>query len=221
MTKINQYRLHDHDSGTNKTYHVDRQGKLIEEKPYYQASKDKNFYDSFALDKKRNFDSSEQLVDSWVEFTQDDYTYLNTYTFKNRRNRYTRQYDIPPSEDYVKEAMEDMELQFLNRSTWQGDLSSRMFTTLEVGEQNGRLHLHTLVKNEKTNNKKDSWLWGFNSHWSNNFGYYDSRSIDRNTQTTVREYVLKANRYVHKDNNKFNGHHFPHFWDWGTDWQKG
>ena len=220
MTKLNEFRLHDHNSKTNKSYYADRQGKLVEIKSTYSAAEDQNFYDNFVLDKNQKKLKSDELIDEWVKFTKDDYTYLNTYTFKNRKNRWTGDYDIPPSEEFVKNSMRDMEEQFLNRSTWYGDLSSRMFTTLEVGEQNGRLHLHSLVKNEKTKNKKENWLWSFNSHWSDNYGYYDSKSIDKNTGAVVREYILKANRYVHKDNNTFNGHHFPHFWDWGTDWLK-
>tara|TARA_A100001037_G_C15103223_1_gene615045 strand:+ start:463 stop:1125 length:663 start_codon:yes stop_codon:yes gene_type:complete len=210
----NEYRLHNHDNGKNETFYADRHGRLVRKKSYSSITKDENFYEYLSKESNQNYKQSKDLVDSWVEFTDDDYTYLNTYTFRNRRNRWTQDYDVPPSEDLVKSAMEEMELKFLNDSTWYGDMNSRMFTTLEVGEEKGRLHLHSLVKNEKTENKKDSWLWGFNSWWSDNYGYYNSRSIDSNTAETVREYVLKANRYVHKDNNKFSSKYFPYFWDW-------
>ena len=211
---INEFRLHDHESKTNQTYYADRFGKLIKKKDQRSITEDPNFYEKLAEESNNRFSQSEDLINSWVEYTKDDYSYLNTYTFKNRKNRHTGNFDIPPSEDHVKKSMDILHTEFLNRSTWYGDMNSRMFTTLEVGEQNGRLHLHSLVKNEKTSNKKENWLWNFNSFWSNNFGYYNSRSIDTNTSKVVREYVLKANRYVHKDNNKFSSKYFPYFWDW-------
>ncbi len=210
----NEYILHEHENDTNNLYYADRFGKLVKKVPYRNMSQDTNFYDYFASESNEKNKNVQDVIDDWVDFTDDDYSYLNTYTFRNRLNRYTGQYDIPPSEDYVKMAMNGMHEQFLNRSTWYGDLNSRMFSTLEVGAENNRLHLHTLVKNEKTKNKKENWLWNYNSHWSDNFGYYDSRSIDSNTGPVVREYILKANRYIHKDNNAFTSQYFPTFWDW-------
>ena len=160
---------------------------------------------------------------NWNFFVNDDWTYFNTYTFANRINRYTKERTIDPSENLVVQAYHKLESKFWEFSNWYQDYKSRMITVLEAGSLNNRLHLHSLIKHDKT---KEDWTRKLNSWWywgdtnrikSNNpsgYGtYFPSEITDLNHNAKVSAYVTKVQGYINKDNNKQSNKFFPYFWD--------
>ena len=160
---------------------------------------------------------------NWNFFVNDDWTYFNTYTFKDRIHNITKEKIIEPSENLVKEAYQRLELKFHELSNWYDDLSSRMITVLEAGSLNNRLHLHSLIKHDK---QKEDWTRKLNSWWyngdyngnsinnPNGYGAYNISEItDLTRGALVSSYVTKVQSYINKDNNKQNYKFFPHFWD--------
>ena len=146
-----------------------------------------------------------------------------TYTFKNRTYQHTKEKNvIIPSEMWVTEAYEKLYKKYQEQSTWYGDYTSRMFTVLEAGSLNNRLHLHSLIKRDETKgSKENNWLYNINSWWFNGefnrgkfsggYGAYHPQDI-RNISGCC-EYITKATSYINKDNNKQNSKFFPKFWD--------
>lgn len=101
-----------------------------------------------------NVENKLDYQSAWAfDIVGDDWSDFNTWTFKDRINRYTQEVNIEPSSDFVEYSYHKLESKFFEYTDQFQDYDSRMFTVLEAGKLNNRLHLHSLIKVDKQ--KKD------------------------------------------------------------------
>lgn len=173
-----------------------------------------NNYKDYLDNLENKIIQEESLSDSWTKTIHDDYNYFNTLTFRNRFNRYTKKYDVPPSMDLINQSIQFMNGYYKKKI----NKLDKVFTVLEKGSDTGRLHLHQLIKLHEQKEKNHNWIWSFNNHWYNhrgNFGAYKLVEINNKlNQVDCCSYVTKASAYIHKDQTKdYDGaSFFPHFW---------
>lgn len=167
-----------------------------------------------------NVENKLDYQSAWAfDIVGDDWSDFNTWTFKDRINRYTQEVNIEPSSDFVEYSYHKLESKFFEYTDQFQDYDSRMFTVLEAGKLNNRLHLHSLIKVDKQ--KKDilnnNWLHNLNSWWfgdNRGFGAYNTSEINSLGQNELCcDYITKVNSYLHKDNMKMDHKFFPKFWD--------